>query len=494
MKKLLTALLLTLVLAFTYSCSDSAGDSAGGPDTNPDPEKPIPGTKTPWTNIKFLDNVTIPAPKGITIADNVVTDSTTGSLEVIINDYTYDNFKTYVKSLKADGGAYNAKTHTMVDLVLGGEKVLLPATLEDTKSTSFVFDNDTHYTKITFYGDNYTGTKAATHNLSIKSTKTDPFSKIGGKVVVMEDVPWRDILFISSVPLPKPAKSIGSKSYIIYDNATDKQEMTIHIRTMETSTYTTYVNDMIIKDTTNFTRHKAIPATASMAIGYLERENQSAAWVVTDAGGKYINIAYAGFDSEAFQNTKSMFTITISTEDPFAKGESTVKEDLSLTDAIAEIAPTTTFPELLMITGLGSTGKVVTYNDTKYGKEIKFEVDDIAANYKLFRDYLGKGGTFQPPTSGLTAEAFVGKSHPKSLPMGLGMGFAFAVPAAHANDLTAAWAFIDEESAEGVRTYISFIWHGKNSPNNPNNNGKAIFIIERMTFDPMWFMPLAKHL
>ena len=638
MKKLLTALLLTFVLAFTYSCSDTAGDSAGGPDTDPDtdPDKPIIDTGKKWTDIKFLDDIALPAPTGVTMADKVLNDSTTGSLEVIINDYTYENFKAYVKSLKADGGVYNAKTHSMVENVLGGETVLLPATLEDTKSTYFVFDNNTHYTKITFYGDKYTGERTATynlsikltktdpfssgggqvdiikdsswtniafmddyaitaptgvdtasyvfydnasvpssldtssveiivttftyanfktyveslkgagavynakthsmvenvlggetvllpatledtkstyfvfdnnthytkitfygdkytgdktapvkHNLSIKSTKIDPFSKIGGKVTALKDVLWADIKFKTGAELPALD---ATADFVFYDNATDKQEMSIDVKVLTYKAYKDYF--MGVADDTKFTRHKALPLSAKTGIeGYIN-DDKSATWVVTDKFDRYISLAYAGTNSPAYTDSKINFKVTINSADPFAKGESVTKESLTLTQATTEIAPTITFPELDMIASLGAVGKVVAFNDTNYGKEIRFEIEDNNSNYTAFRDYLGKAKPYSAPTAGLITKEFKNKTHHKvpTLAFMFNIAYSLAVPVENTPSLTAAWAFIDED-VNGVKTYISFIWHGSKSPNNPNKNGKATFIIERMTFDPMWFLP-----
>ncbi len=513
MKKLLMALLLTFVLAFTYSCSDTAGDpSSGEPDDNdgeivnpepepePEPDDEIVETGKEWGNIKFLDDVQLPAPDGITVVDKFVVSTAQGTetvtqTEAIINEYTYDQFKTYVNSLKAIGVLYENKTHSKIVHILGGDSALLPDTLEDDQSTYFVFDYDTHYAIVTFYGDTYTSEREATdiHNLSIKLTKIDPFSNIGGKVKVMKDVIWTDIKFNEGAELPTPA---GDKAdLVIYDNATDKQEMYIDIKTLEVSKYKSYLK-LIQNDTDNFTRHRAIPSSAATGIQGVPpfadgaTTSKTATWVVTDKLNRYISLAYIGTNSPSYTDTH--FKITINSKDPFAKGSGSKVSGLSMADAIARITPLTRFPELDIITNLGATGKVVTFDDTKYGQEIRFKVEDNDSNYTKFRDYLRT-----KKNVGLIYNPYKNKTH-KKVPLpnsflyeaALGVAFKEAVPTTRTDTVTGAWSFIDGEETDGV--YISFIWHGKDSPNNPYpdpESGKAIFIIERMSSDPMWFMP-----
>ncbi len=508
MKNLLIALLLTFVLAFTYSCSDTAGDpSSGGPDDNdgeiidpnpepevpePDPDDEIIETGKEWKNIKFLDNVSVPNPDGITVVDKFIISTAQGTetitqTEAIVDNYTYDQFKTYITTLKASE-LYTDNTHSNILYVLT-EESLLPATLEDTKSTYFVFDNDTHYAIITFYGDNYIDPNAdatrstARPNLSVQLTRKDPFSKIGGKLKVMKDVQWTDLKFETGAELPAP---VGTVALAIYDNATDKQEMTIAIKEMTSGQYTTYLG--VIQKDIKLTTHKAIPSTATTGIiaGIGDGTSKSATWVSTDKFNRYISVAYIGANFSTYDGNN--FKITINSKDPFAKGSGLKVSGLSMTEAIAKLPVLTVFPTP---TFTEATGEVVTFTNTQYGQEIRFELDDTKANYTLFRDYLGKGarclfGICDNPKSGLTVEAFVDKSHPKSLAAGLGIAFGIAMPQTKDYDKvsTAAWAFVEDNGE-----HTSFIWHSKSSPNNPNKNGKATFIIERMTFDPMWFMP-----
>ncbi len=523
MKKLLMALLLTFVLAFTYSCSDTAGNpSSGGPDTGepdtgepeipvePEPENPddeVVETGKEWGNIKFLDDVQLPEPDGITVVDKFVVSTAQGTetvtqTEAIINEYTYDQFKTYVNSLKAIGVLYENKTHSKIEHILGGGIALLPDTLEDDNSTYFVFDYDTHYTTITYYGDTYTGEREATdtHNLSIKLTKIDPFSNIGGKVKVMKDVRWTDIKFMLDPSLTPPIETID---FVTYDNATDNQEITLRTRSLTVKKHTDYLEKSVF-DNEKFTRHRAIPKSAEKGMTGVFgvaglKDHNSGTWVVTDTHKQYISLTYIGSDSPAYSTEKVNFKITVSKTDPFEKGESSKDGNLTATDTITKLPPITPFQAPDFITALGATGKVVTFNDTKYGKEIRFAVDDTDANYDSFRTYLGKAvrcidlfgnRVCKDPESGITVDAFTkNQSHPKSMAGGLGTGIDMAVPGSRNDSLTAAWSFVDGVDADGVTQYTSFIWHGSKSPNNPNKNSKAIFIIERMSFDPMWFLP-----
>ena len=516
MKKLLTALLLTFILTFTYSCSDMAGNpSSDGPDVpplpptptpdpdpspDPDPEVPDPDdevieTGKEWKNIKFLDNVAVPTPADITVVDQFIVSTAPGTetvtqTEAIVNTYTYDQFKTYITALKTSK-LYTDKTHSKIVHILG-ETVLIPDTLADTKSTYFVFDNDTHYAIVTFYGDNYVDATRSTArpNLSVKLTRKDPFSKIGGKLKVLASVPWADIVFQEGADIPAPA---GNKAdLVIYDNATDRQEITIDIKSMGADIYKTYLND-IQKAENKFTRHKAIPSSAatgiSIGIPNSGSASKSATWVVTDKYKQYISIAYIGEEVATYEGVN--FKIIISKNDPFNKGADVPEYNVS--DTLAQLPLITLFA---LPSFIPSTGTVVTFNNTKYGKEIRFQIEDTKGNYTAFRDYLGKGascflGICGDPKSGLTVDAFVNKSHPKSLAAGLGIAFGLAMPTAknYTNSLTAAWSFVEEVNSAGVMQYTSFIWHGKNSPNNPYADNKAIFIIERMSHDPMWFLP-----
>ena len=497
MKKLLTALLLTFVLAFTYSCSDSAGDPAdGGGGTKPpiivdpevpevpepDPDDEVIETGKEWKNIKFLDNVSVPNPDGITIVDKFIVSTAPGTetvtqTEAIVDTYTYDQFKTYITTLKASK-LYTDKTHSNILYVLT-EESLLPTTLEDTKSTYFVFDNDTHYAIVTYYGNSYVdATRSTTRpNLSVKLTRKDPFSKIGGKLKVMKDVLWTDLKFEEGAELPEP---VGTVALVIYDNATDKQEMSIDIKEMTSGQYTSYLND--IRGASNLTTHKAIPSSAkdgiSTSIG--DGTLKSATWVSTDKLNRYISVAYIGANFPTYDGNN--FKITINSKDPFAKGSGEKVIGLSMTDAIAKLPVLTVFPEPAFITG---NGEVVAFNDTNYGKEIRFEIEDNNSNYTAFRNYLGVIKWFQFK-SGLIAEEFKDKTHSKVPAMILGIAFGIAIPEEYdnTNTRTGAWAFVEDNGE-----YTSFIWHSKSSPNNPNKNGKATFIIERMTFDPMWFLP-----
>ena len=368
--------------------------------------------------------------------------------------------------------------------ILGGDSALLPDTLEDDKNTYFVFDYDTHYAIVTFYGDTYTGEREATdtHNLSIKLTKIDPFSNIGGKVKVMKDVLWTDIKFNEGAELPTPA---GDKAdLVIYDNATDKQEMYIDIKSMGVDSFKSYL-DAIQDNPTAFTRHKAIPSSAATGIKTYLKDGKSATWVVTDKLQRYISLAYIGTNPPSYTDTR--FKITINSKDPFAKGSGSKVSGLSMADAIARITPITNVP---VPEFAASTGEVVTFDDTKYGQEIRFEVE--SSNYSTFRDYIGKPTVMNPHgKKGLMANSFKNKTHQK-VPLAMAItliAFGIALPDYTAS-LTAAWSFVDGVDADGVTQYISFIWHSKSSPNNPYpDNGKDIFIIERMSFDPMWFLP-----
>ena len=509
MKKLLIALLLTFVLAFTYSCSDMAGNpSSGGPDDKPDITPPTPEPEVPepepepdpddeiietgkeWKNIKFLDNVSVPAPADVTIVDKFIisampnTDIVTQT-EAIIDSFTYDQFKTYITDLKASE-LYTGKTHSNIVHILT-EESLLPATLEDTATTNFVFDNDTHYAIVTFYGNNYVDATRSTArpNLSIKLTRKDPFSKIGGKLKVMRDVQWADLKFETGAELPAP---VGTVALVIYDNATDKQEMYIDIKSMSVANYKAYLK--VIQRDAKFIRHRAIPDSAATGIEGVPpfadgaTASKTATWVITDKLDRYISVAYIGENSPTYTNTN--FKITINNKDPFAKGSEVKESGLSIAEAIAKITPITEFPAPAFVAG---QGEVVTFTDTKYGQEIRFEVED--SKYGAFRNYLRT-----KKNVGLIYNPYKNKTHQKvPLPTGwlyetsLGVAFKEAAPVTHTDTVTGAWSFEDGVDDKGVKQYISFIWHGKNSPNNPNKNGKDIFIIERMSSDPMWFLP-----
>ena len=502
MKNLLIALLLTFVLAFTYSCSDTAGDpSSGGPDDNdgeiidpnpepevpePDPDDEIIETGKEWKNINFLDNVSVPNPDGITVVDKFIISTAQGTetitqTEAIVDNYTYDQFKTYITTLKASE-LYTDKTHSNILYVLT-EESLLPATLEDTKSTYFVFDNDTHYAIITFYGDNYIDPNAdatrstARPNLSVQLTRKDPFSKIGGKLKVMKDVLWADVKFEEGAELP----DAGTVDLLIYDNATDKQEMYIDIKSMSVDIYKSYLG-AIRENSKKFTRHRAIPASAATGISTYLKDGKSATWVVTDNLSRYISIAYTGSSSPVYNGTN--FKITINSKDPFVKGSGSKRTNLSIADAITELPPIITIPVPAFVT---SKGELVTFKDTKYGKEIRFEVEDN--QYTTFRDYIGKPTMFNPHgNTGLMAKSFINQTHAKVPLEDLVTFFAFgiALPSKYEPQNTGAWSFVEKNKTE----YTSFIWHGKDSPNNPYPDRKTdIFIIERMSHDPMWFLP-----
>ena len=504
MKKLLTALLLTFILTFTYSCSDMAGNpSSDGPDVpplpptptpdpdpspDPDPEVPDPDdevieTGKEWKNIKFLDNVAVPTPADITVVDQFIVSTAPGTetvtqTEAIVNTYTYDQFKTYITALKTSK-LYTDKTHSKIVHILG-ETVLIPDTLADTKSTYFIFDNDTHYAIVTFYGDNYVDATRSTArpNLSVKLTRKDPFSKIGGKLKVLASVPWADIVFQEGADIPAPA---GNKAdLVIYDNATDRQEITIDIKSILPKDYRNYLSS--IHKITYLTRHKAIPNSAKDGMGFVTNNTKAATWVVTDKYKQYISIAYIGEEVATYEGVN--FKIIISKNDPFNKGADVPEYNVS--DTLAQLPLITQFA---LPSFIPSTGTVVTFNNTKYGKEIRFQIEDTKGNYTAFRDYLRGGNVFN--RTGLTAEEFNGKSHPKSLAAGIDLAFGFAMPTAknYTNSLTAAWSFVEEVDSAGVMQYTSFIWHGSKSPNNPYADNKAIFIIERMSSDPMWFMP-----
>ncbi len=321
--------------------------------------------------------------------------------------------------------------------------------------------------------------------------------------VIVNDVTWADIAFpegLSTIADPNtPTESSSTATVadkVIYDNSSAKPKVTIIVKESRKESiegspvivpfYTTL--SIMLADGENYARHKAIPKAAIGAFVLLPgvKDNNSATWVVEDNStpktGYFVSINHIGINSKAYKalpaDNKHTYSLVISTEDPFAKGEILSSEELTYAEAIAKL-PNTTKPAVSAFITAEQKVTFVTFKNPKKGYEIRVP-NVVYADFKA--DLKAR---FQ------TGAEFEGKSHPKGTPMGTdGWGFdvAFgqAVPSTASDKDTAAWAFVDGTD------FVSFIYHGPKSPNNPlPDDTQNIFIIEVMQDDPMWFMPLA---
>ncbi len=325
--------------------------------------------------------------------------------------------------------------------------------------------------------------------------------------VIVNDVTWADIAFpegLSTIADPDTGLSIPTGTptvadVVIYDNSSAKPKVTIIVRDSKTSLiasnnnngpvpFLSTLSDNALWDNGSFVSHNAVPEAAIGAFALLPgvKDNNSATWVVEDSStpktGYFVSINHIGINSKAYKalpaDNKHTYSLVISTEDPFAKGEILSSEELTYAEAIAKL-PNTTKPAVSAFITAEQKVTFVTFKNPKKGYEIRVP-NVVYADFKT--DLRAR---FQ------TGAEFEGKSHPKGTPMGTdGWGFDFAfgqaVPPTASDKDTAAWAFVDSDY------FVSFIYHGPKSPNNPlPASGKNLFIIEVMQDDPMWFMPLA---
>jgi len=466
-------LLLTL---FIVSCDDSTNGGGTPP--------PIVPKDVLWSDIDFKNTNPLPAPDGVTSADNVVVSG--DNLTIEVNNMSYADYHTYIQDLNTDPNFKDKehKIYNAADIKLS----TLPIT--ENKSFNRIFIDGDNYINVKWidrYATDYNGS-----NFNMIITKTDPLNLSDKDIAT--DVLWEEIPFPNTNDLPT-YNMVTKADMIIYDNSTPtNKRMFIYVKTMPTAEYNTYIGlEFGIQKDIDFIRHRSIPLLAGLiGIPGYSNDKNSATFVVTDNNSnEYISLNHIGTLSPAYANNyEQNFMIEISNIDPFGKGESTT-ETLSWIDATAKLPSPTTIPKPTTLIANNNV-ELATFADPYIGYEIRY--NDV--NYADFRTYLieqrAKGSEFK------------GKDNPRGQG---GLGFAFAVPEAGKDEVggaegskipsdngTYAWAFIDNATADNgtiVQYHVSMIWNGKTSPNNPSpgNPKQNIFIIEVMKKDPMWFMP-----